>query len=444
MPELVTRLAGRVTHAARIARLARIPGLARNGAPQGFVSLDIGTELAKALVVGVEAGPDGELGGVVRGVGRRRQGLAHMQSGTVSDIEAVVANCAAALHEAREMAGLHAASAVIGIAGELVKGATSRIVVRREEARQPIDEAELAQMAARSQQAALADAEDRIAWEAGIPQLDVRLVHAAIVEVKIDGYPVTNPIGFTGAQVEMAVYDAFAPMVHLGALRSVAAALDLELLGVIAEPYAVAGCLEPGELGDVGAVFVDVGGGTTDVALVRQGGLVGTRMLAFGGRAFTRGIAERFGLSFARAEALKLAAARRQPLPEKVRRRALDAALREDAEVWRAGVSLMIDDLAGGELLPGRVLLCGGGANLPQVVAALEDDAWWRELPFGRRPDVRALDPEAVAGVRDGTGLLTTRQEVTPLALARQALLLDEGGGVLGRAVRSAVRSMEL
>ena len=45
-----------------------------------------------------------------------------MQSGTVSDIDAVVANCSRALGEAREMAGMQATSAVIGIARELVKG----------------------------------------------------------------------------------------------------------------------------------------------------------------------------------------------------------------------------------------------------------------------------------------------------------------------------------
>ena len=53
---------------------------------------------------------------------------------------------------------------------------------------------------------------------------------------------------------------------------------------------------------------MDIGGGTTDVALVRHGGIAGTKMLALGGRAFTKGLAERFALSFSRAEALKLAA----------------------------------------------------------------------------------------------------------------------------------------
>jgi cell division ATPase FtsA len=67
--------------------------------------MDVGTEFAKALVVGLEE-HDGVLTGVVRGVGRQRQGLTHMQSGTVSDIDAVVANCRKALDEAEQMAGL--------------------------------------------------------------------------------------------------------------------------------------------------------------------------------------------------------------------------------------------------------------------------------------------------------------------------------------------------
>ncbi len=64
-------------------------------------ALDVGTEFAKALVIEIEQGRQG----VVRGVGRKRQGLSHMQSGTVADIAAVVDNCQVALQEAEEMAG---------------------------------------------------------------------------------------------------------------------------------------------------------------------------------------------------------------------------------------------------------------------------------------------------------------------------------------------------
>jgi len=416
----------------------------RSGEPPALVALDVGTEFAKALVVGVAPDAEGRVVGTVRGAGRHRQGLTHMQSGTVSDIDAVVANCAKALGDAEAMAGLRPRAAVIGIAGELVKGTTSTGIVHREDPQAPMTDDELARIVEQVQSEALADAEKRIAWESGVERLDVRLVHAAVVELKIDGYPVSNPIGFTGAQVELAVFNAFAPMVHLGALQSVATQLGLELLGVIAEPYAVATCLDPGELGDAGAVFIDVGGGTTDVALVRHGGIAGTKMLALGGRAFTRGLVERFALSFGNAEAVKVAEADGDGVPEGLDRDALDAALNEDAGVWLRGVELMISDLAEGELLPGRVYLCGGGAQLPQLVESLNADGWWRRLPFSRQPQVRALSPADVAGVQDASGQLTTRQDVTPMALAHQALILDAATSAPERAMRRAVRSMRL
>jgi cell division protein FtsA len=425
-----------------VERLTGVGGRSPAG-PPALVALDVGTEFAKALVVAIGPDEEGRLVGSVRGSGRQRQGLTHMQSGTVSDIDAVVANCSRALSEAREMAGLQATSAVIGIAGELVKGTTSNGAVRREDPHAPMTEAELQQIVEQVQVEALADAERRIAWESGVERLDVRLVHAAVVELKIDGYPVSNPIGFTGAQLELSVFNAFAPMVHLGALQSVASQLGLKLLGVIAEPYAVATCLDPGELGDAGAVFVDIGGGTTDVALVRHGGNSGTKMLALGGTAFTKGLAERFALSISRAEALKLAAADGE-LPEQVDRATLTEALAEDAAVWLGGVELMISDLAEGELLPGRLYLCGGGAELPQIAAALDGDEWWHRLPFARKPQVRPLSPADVVGLHDESGQLATRQDVTPMALAHQALILDASSSAAERAMRAAVRAMQL
>ena len=203
----------------------RVRGAARGGSAPAIAALDIGTEFAKALVLSVERDEEGRLTGIVRGSGRQRQGLAHMQSGTVSDIDAVVANSRAAMDEARAEAGRTPVATVIGIAGELVKGATSSLTTRRDDPRRPLDEAELERLVRRAQDRALADAEERIRWESGVDRLDVRLVHAAIVEMTIDGYPVSNPIGFSGAQVELQVFNAFAPMVHLGALQSVADAL---------------------------------------------------------------------------------------------------------------------------------------------------------------------------------------------------------------------------
>jgi cell division protein FtsA len=406
-------------------------------APAACTALDVGTEFAKALVFEI----DDHGRGIVKGVGRKRQGLSHMQSGTVADIAAVVDNCSVALQEAEEMAGFRPTQVVIGIAGELVKGFTTTHAQERKKADQPISESELQRLIDGVQREALRQAERSITWETGLPHVDVRLVHAAVTGAKIDGYPLTNPVGFQGRHVEIGIFNAFAPLVHLGALQSVASQLDLELLEVVAEPYAVARVLGSEQVRQAGALFIDIGGGTTDVALVRGGGIEGTRMFALGGRAFTKSIADRLELPFPRAEALKVDYARGLPVDG---RDDVAAIVAEDIGVWAAGVELVLEELAGGDLLPGRIYLCGGGARLPETKTVLEQERWWKALPFARPPEVTIMSPDQVESIDDETALLVDQQDVTPLGLAYQAIELQTAEDALEVALRRVLRAMKV
>jgi cell division protein FtsA len=399
-------------------------------------ALDIGTEFAKALVFEIEGGR-----GTVQGVGRKRQGLAHMQSGTVADISAVVDNCAVALQEAEEMAGFRPEQVVIGIAGELVKGFTTVHDQQRVKPDVPITQAELGKLIEAVQRQAMREAERSVTWETGLQSVDVRLVHAAVVGAWIDGYAVTNPIGFQGRNVRIAIFDAFAPLVHLGALQAVAAKLGMELIAVVAEPYAVARVLDSEQVRQGGALFVDVGGGTTDVALVRQGGIEGTRMFALGGRAFTKSIADRLELPFPRAEALKVDYARGIAGD---REEAVREIVGDDVAVWAAGVELVMEELAAGDLLPGRVYLCGGGSRLPEIADALRAEGFAKRLPFARPPEVAILAPEQIETIRDDTRLLEDQQDVTPMGLAYQAIELGSSTNPLDASLRRVVRAMKL
>src|SRR5512142_1246140 len=405
--------------------------------PAACTALDIGTEFAKALVFDIdEAGH-----GVVRGVGRQRQGLAHMQSGTVTDIAAVVDNCSVALQEAEEMAGYRPSQVVIGIAGELVKGFTTTHTQERKKPDQPITEQELQKLIDGVQREAMREAERSITWETGLPHVDVRLVHAAVTGASIDGYALTTPVGFQGRHIKIGIFNAFAPLVHLGALQSVASQLDLELLEIVAEPYAVARVLGDDQVRQAGALFIDVGGGTTDVALVRAGGIEGTRMFALGGRAFTKSIADRCDLPFPRAEALKIDYARGMEIPL---HDAVAEVVADDVRVWAAGVELVLEELAAGDLLPGRVYLCGGGAGLPEIQEALRADSYWRRLPFSRPPDVVVMSPALIERLDDATGLLVDQQDVTPLGLAYQAIELAAEEDPLDVALRRVLRAMKV
>ena len=157
-------------------------------------ALDVGTEFAKALVFDID-----ETGhGTVRGVGRKRQGLSHMQSGTVADIAAVVDNCAVALQEAEEMAGFRPTQVVIGIAGELVKGFTTTHSQERKRPDQPITEGELQKLIDVVQREALHEAERAITWETGLvsayPSIDAPVTAAWTRRTSTCGNPVSQVI----------------------------------------------------------------------------------------------------------------------------------------------------------------------------------------------------------------------------------------------------------
>lgn len=399
------------------------------------ISLDIGTEFVKALIFKVE--DDGK--GYVLGVGRQRQKLSDMQGATVTDIHGVIRNCEAAIERAGEMAGLIPSQVIIGIAGELVKGTTTDIRYIRPNPKSKIDLPELKDIVARVQRRAFDRARTLLAWESGQGELDVKLVNAAIVDVRIDGYKVTNPLGFQGREVQVGVYNCFAPIVHLGALQTIADELELDLLSVVAEPYAVARCLGPEESAEFSAIFVDIGGGTSDIAVVRSGGLEGTKMFALGGRAFTKRISQVLNVSFSEAEDLKIRYSNGEL--DRERADAVRQAIETDCQVWLSGVELTLEEFSGNELLPNRILLCGGGTALPDIYQTLAEAKWSKDLSFSRKPSVHFIQPKDITTIIDKTGELREPRDVTPMALANIALdLVGEEHimeSVLGRVVSS-------
>src|SRR5512146_1896949 len=290
-----------------------------------LVALDVGTEFIKALIGKVNEN-DGTVD--IIGVGRAHQALSDMQAGAIADIAAVVENCDKALNQAEEQAGISVRTAIIGIAGELVKGTTTTVRVARKQATKPLDIAEMEKIINLVQEKAQVSAKKQLAWELGGKEVEVRLVNSALVSIEIDGYPVTNPIGFQGNDVVVQLYTAFAPMIHIGALEKTAQELDLDLLAVAAEPFAVARAVignNPNQ--SLSAILMDVGGGTTDIAVINDGGVQGTKMFGIGGRAYTHAVERDMGVDFEKAEALKVGLSTNQaPVSQ---RPAIEAALRK-------------------------------------------------------------------------------------------------------------------
>jgi cell division protein FtsA len=385
------------------------------------VGLDIGTEFVKALIAKMK---DDTL--EIVGVGRARQDISDMHSGAIADISGVVRNCEEALSEAEDQAGLQAKRAVIGIAGELVKGVTNTIRYRRPQPDRPLDTNEMEFIIEKVQERAQGKAQRQIALETGNEEVEVKLVNSALVSIHIDGYKVSNPIGFQGRDVAVQIYTAFAPMVHIGALERVADELALELVAVAAEPFAVSrSVLGNDASSNFTAILADVGGGTTDIAVVNDGGVEGTKMFGIGGRSFTHTIASEMELSYKDAEKLKVNIDSPQ-IKASVKRQA-DAAVDKTLDVWLSGVELALAEFDSVDHLPNRILLCGGGASLTKLVEALSSRDWYKELPFTKRPTVQRISPGDVVGITDTTGRASDHTFITAMGLLRVGYDTMEG-----------------
>lgn len=381
------------------------------------LSLDIGTEYVKVLIFRIE-----DEKAYVVGSGMQKQRLSDMQGGKVTDISGVIKNCEKAINQAIEEAEIAPSQCIIGIAGELVKGTTTTIHYHREDPNLKIDLSELKAVVDQVQKRTFDKARATLAWETGYSEIDVRLVNSAIVDVRIDGYKAVNPIGFQGRDMAISIFNAFAPVVHLGALQTIAEELNLDLLAITAEPYAVARCVGLEELSDFSSIFIDIGGGTTDIAVVRSGGVEGTRMFAIGGRVFTKSIADTLGKSFEEAEKIKIDYSLGKIKKDSELGKQVSEAVENDCEVWLAGVELALEEFSDSDLLPSKIMMCGGGSLLPEIADFLAKRNWIKRLPFAKQPKVEYIKPAQVINVIDETGKLVGSQDITPMAMANLAI----------------------
>lgn len=408
-----------------------------------LLALDIGTEFVKAVIA--EKTSDDNLN--IIGVAKEHQSMGNMYAGAIADIQAVVSTCEKALSRAEEMAGVVSRTCVVGIAGELIKGNTRTVRYKRKDSNKPISDNEMQQIIQKVQDKAGEQARQEIALETDNPEVEVRLINSAIVSLSIDGYKVSNPIGFKGSDLMIQFYTAFAPLVHISAIEKVCAELNLDLLAVAVEPFAVCRACLGNELdSNFSAIVMDIGGGTTDIAVVDDGGVEGTKMFGIGGRSFTHQIATKTGLDYDTAEAIKLQIGgvsldqltlrhREETVAEAEHRneiqtilstpersRKINKAIADNIEVWLGGVVVALEDFPLVEALPTKILLCGGGAGLSALQEELATSDWYTDLPFSRRPLVHLLDDVDIPGIENSTEENLDYSFITAFGLLRVAI----------------------
>jgi cell division protein FtsA len=414
---------------------------------KAIVALDIGTEVVKAAVFTIESkiSVNGDIIGkraVVRGIGMMKQAPGDIQNGAITDISSVVNNCKEAIRIASLEAEMQPYKLVMGIAGEFVKGATSTIAYRREDSDVKINLSELRNIVHKLQWRAFAEARKKLSNETGYPEIDVKLVNSSIVDVKIDEYKVTNPLGFQGKEVKMSIFNSFAPIAHYSALENIANDLGLDLISIVSEPYALSRSVNSDETGNLSAILIDIGGGTTDMGVISNGSVEGTKMFALGGRSFSKRIAVELNTSYNEADSLKLAYS--EDKLEQKSKKIISDIMKNDIDIWLEGVILGLSEFKDLAVLPSRILLCGGSSKLPEIKDVLNNTKWHKDLHFGHPPHASFINSKDISNIIDETKDPKKKKDVVLMSLVNIGIELAGEETVMQKALRKVIGIMKV
>ena len=361
-----------------------------------LVGLDIGTSKVVAIVAELHA--DGEI--EVIGTGQHESN--GLKKGVVVDIEKTVASIQAALEEAEITSGNKIQQVVTGIAGSHIRSFNSigMVAIKDKE----VTEADVARVI-------------ETAKAVAIPT-DQQILHVLPQEFIIDGQEdIREPVGMSGVRLDVKVHVVTGAVSAVQNIIKCVRRCGLAVQDLILQPLASANAVLTHDEKELGVALVDIGGGTTDIAVVNDGGVEGTKMFGIGGRSFTRTIAADLDLSFKDAEKLKLNIDNENLKPSVKKK--VDAAIDKTLEVWLSGVELALSDFDNVDYLPNRILLCGGGSSLQKITEALKTRRWPEDLPFTKKPVVQYINPSDITGIVDETGDISDHTFVTAMGLLR-------------------------
>jgi len=249
-----------------------------------IVALDIGTTKVCTLIA-QKSGKNLD----ILGVGSYpSQGL---KKGSVVNIEKTVESIRHSIDEAKLMAGIEELeSATVGIAGNHIYCFNSSGVV-------PVKNKEINQSDV-----------DRVieAAKAVLIPSDREVLHVIPQEFKVDNtVGIKNPIGMCGSRLEVNVHIVTGKTPHIHNLIKCVEQAGLQANEIILQPIASSKSVLSQEEKELGVVLIDIGGGTTDIAVWKEGSLLHSQIIPLGGHHFTNDLAVALKIPHTEAERIK-------------------------------------------------------------------------------------------------------------------------------------------
>lgn len=243
----------------------------------------------------------------------------------------------------------------------------------------------------------------------------------SVVSFNLDGTNLKTLIGQRGRTAAVEIIATFLPRQVIDSLQAAVENVGLEIATLTLEPIAAINILIPHTMRHLNLALVDVGAGTSDVAITSNGSVVGYGMAPVAGDEITEAISQKYLLDFNVAETVKrkLNHAKNKKIlftdvlgcEQKITAQEITAAISADVASLAQAIAGQIINLNGTQ--PQAVLLVGGGSLTPMLPAAL---AQALDIPSSR---VAVRHPDAVEGIENIPAELHTPDAVTPLGILK-------------------------
>ena len=251
------------------------------------IGLDIGTTKIVAMI-----GRQNEYGKIeILGIGKSKSLGVHR--GVVNNITQTIQSIQQAVQEAEAVSGITIKDVVVGIAGQHIRSLQHSDYITRPNSDEVINDDDVEELCNQVYKLVMLPGEE--------------IIHVLPQEYKVDGQAeIKEPIGMYGGRLEANFHVVVGQVSSIRNIGRCVKSAGLELAGITLEPLASANAVLSQEEKEAGVALIDIGGGTTDLAIFKDGIIRHTAVIPFGGNVITEDIKEGCSIIEKQAELLKI------------------------------------------------------------------------------------------------------------------------------------------
>ena len=251
------------------------------------VGLDIGTTKIVAMI-----GRYNEYGKLeILGLGKSKSLGVHR--GVVNNITQTIQSIQQAVLDAETSSGMKISDVIVGIAGQHIRSLKHSDYITRKDSDTVIDDQDIENLCNQVHKLVMLPGEE--------------IIHVLPQDFKVDGQSeITEPIGMYGGRLEANFHVVVGQVSSIRNIGRCIKSAGLSLSGITLEPLASSNAVLGIEEKEAGVALIDIGGGTTDLAIFKDGIIRHTAVIPFGGNVITEDIKEGCSIIEKQAELLKI------------------------------------------------------------------------------------------------------------------------------------------